>query len=116
MHVNLSREEVSIGVSERTQPCPKTTALLPPALAGTAYLEVLNKLLWPDLDQQLELPQLPLQQLLVRQLKSDFAGGRNADRHVKLLQFSACDSAGGEQRFTSWGEGLLVVAKVYEAC
>lgn len=35
------------------------------ALAGTAHLEVLNKLLRSDLDQQLELPQLPLQQLLV---------------------------------------------------
>lgn len=73
----------------RAAPCP--------ALAGAAHLEVLDKLLRSDLDQQLELPQLPLQQLLVRQFKSDFAGGRNADGHVKLLQFSACDS-GGDNR------------------
>lgn len=88
---------------------PKPPCCSRPALAGTAYLEVLNKLLWPDLDQQLELPQLPLQQLLVRQLKSDFAGGRNADRHVKLLQFSACDSAGrGENRDLPPGEKVCL--------
>lgn len=77
-----------------------------PALSGAAHLEVLNKLLRLDLEQQLKLPQLPLQQLLVHQLKSDFAGGCNADGHMKLLQFSACDSGSREEekRFTSCGQ------------
>lgn len=77
---------------------PKKTSAAPcAALSRAAHLEVLNKLLRSDLDQQLELAQLPLQQLLIHQLKRDFAGGCNADGHVKLLQFSACDS-GREHR------------------
>jgi len=70
---------------------------------------VLNQLLGSDLDQQLEQPQLPLQQLLVHQLKSDFAGSRNADGNVELLQFPACDS--GEE-----SKALHAVGKVHEVC
>lgn len=67
-----------------------------------------NQLLGSDLDQQLEQPQLPLQQLLIHQLKSDFAGSRNADRNMELLQFPACDS--GEE-----SKALHAAGKVHEA-
>lgn len=53
---------------------------------------MLDQLLGPDLDEQLVLPQLPLQQLLIAQLKSDFAGSCDADGHVELLQLSVCNS------------------------
>lgn len=71
--------------------------MLKPTAPCPAHLEVLNELLGPDLDEQLVLAQLPLQQLLVGQLKSDFAGSRDADRHLELLQLPVCNS-GGEER------------------